>query len=158
MDNKKVKKQKRECGNCTKCCEGHLEGEALGKSFYKGSPCHFLEIGKGCTVYSQRPVNPCQAFMCEWLVNEDLPLWMKPDKTDSIVRKVEVGGIKALKIVEAGKTLRSDVLTHMIIYSMKNSINLIWEVNGGINYFGSNEFVAKMEELNKVIPSDISNI
>ena len=63
------------------------------------------------------------------------------------------------KIIEAGSTLRSDVLTYMIIYAMKNQVNLIWEVDGGTNYFGSNEFIAKMDKMTSSgPPEDLSSL
>ena len=65
---------KRECGTCTKCCEGWLTGEALGHNFYPGKPCHFLAVNKGCTVYAKRPKDPCSSYKCAWLANEDIAL------------------------------------------------------------------------------------
>ena len=61
---------KRSCGSCTKCCEGWLSGEALGHKFYPGKPCHFIAIGKGCSVYAKRPQEPCVSYKCGWISNE----------------------------------------------------------------------------------------
>jgi hypothetical protein len=84
---------------------------------------------------------------------------MKPDKINAIIRWLDIDGCKALKIIEAGSTLRSDVLTYMIIYAMKNQVNLIWEVDGGTNYFGSNEFIAKMDKMTSSgPPEDLSSL
>ena len=153
------KPKRRSCDSCTRCCEGYLIGSVNGKSFFRGNPCHFLEVNKGCTIHSSRPENPCKIFKCEWLVNDDIPYWMKPDKINAIIRWLDIDGCKALKIIEAGSTLRSDVLTYMIIYAMKNQVNLIWEVDGGTNYFGSNEFIAKMDKMTSSgPPEDLSSL
>ena len=59
----------RQCGTCTKCCEGHLVGTINGKEMYPGKPCYLLQIGKGCSDYENRPEEPCKAFNCQWITN-----------------------------------------------------------------------------------------
>ena len=71
------KPKSRSCDGCTRCCEGWLQAEALGKRFFPGQPCHWLSIGKGCTVYEDRPP-VCTSFTCAWLDNHFLPEWFKP--------------------------------------------------------------------------------
>jgi hypothetical protein len=134
---------KRGCGTCTKCCEGWLSGNAHGHSFYRGKPCHFIAIGKGCGIYEQRPKDPCVSYSCAWLTNADLPEWMKPSEINAIVdfRKIDNTDIQYIKIHEAGETLRSDVLSWLLQYALKNQLNLIWTVNGAQNWLGSPEFV-----------------
>ena len=44
-------KKERECGTCTKCCEGWNVFNIQGKSIKPGKPCSFVEEGKGCTIY-----------------------------------------------------------------------------------------------------------
>jgi hypothetical protein len=131
---------KRTCGSCTKCCEGWLTGEALGHSFFPGSPCHFVTIGKGCTVYSKRPQDPCQSYKCNWLTNEDLPEWMKPDEVNAIVDFREADGILYMQVTEAGSVLESRVLSWLIQYALKNKYNFLWRINGGRNWIGDTEF------------------
>lgn len=135
---------KRECGNCTKCCEGYLSGEALGHTFYNGKPCHFVAIGKGCSVYAKRPQNPCIVYKCSWLINEDIPLWMKPSEVNAIIDEREVNGIKYLSVNEAGSILDSRVLSWVIKYALAKQINICWKVNGGSNWIGTPEFDALM--------------
>jgi len=135
----------RKCGNCTKCCEGHLSGEALGHSFYKGKPCHFIAIGKGCTVYEKRPKDPCATYKCGWLYNPDIPEWFKPNEINAIVNMRVINGIEYLSLKEAGQTLRSDVLSWVIQYGLNNKLNIYWEVNGGANYLGSPEFISQIQ-------------
>jgi hypothetical protein len=131
---------KRECGTCTKCCEGWLLGQALGHTFFKGKPCHFVSLDKGCTVYAKRPKDPCITFKCEWLTNTDIPEWFKPNEINAIVRVKEDNGISYLAVIEAGQTLSSKVLSWLIQYALSNQLNFVWQIEGGENWIGSPEF------------------
>lgn len=137
---------KRECGTCTKCCEGHLAGEALGHAFFRGRPCHFLAIGKGCTVYAKRPQEPCVTYKCAWLTDDTLPEWIKPSESNAIIDWRLVDGIKYLNIREAGNVLSSRTLTWAIQYCLKTKSNLFWELEGNSNWYGSPEFVTAIEK------------
>ena len=143
---------KRECGTCTKCCEGWLTGEALGHRFYLGNPCHFIAIGKGCTVYAKRPKDPCVTYKCAWLTDENIPEWMKPSDINAIIDWREKEGIKYLNINEAGAILDSRVLTWAIQYALNNKFNFYWKVDGGEHWFGTPEFDALMS--GQAIPKD----
>lgn len=70
---------KKSCGDCTACCSGALSGEAHGHYFFKGRPCFFL-TGKGCSIYENRPENPCVSFKCGYLSEAFFPEWMRPDQ------------------------------------------------------------------------------
>ncbi len=143
---------KRSCGTCTKCCEGHLGGAVRNIPFYKGNPCHFVTIGKGCTIYAQRPENPCVSYSCLWVKNEDLPEWIKPNEVNAIIsQKYTQNNISFIEVVEAGEKLRSDVLSWLIKYCLSNGYNFSWEVDGGKNYIGSPEF---LQEVSIKIPID----
>jgi hypothetical protein len=131
---------KRECGSCTKCCDGTLTGEALGHKFFKGKPCHYVALGKGCTVYANRPKHPCVEYKCVWLQNPDVPEWMKPNEVNALLNASNLNGIPYINLLESGETLRSDVLTWTIQYAITNNLNLMWEVNGGKHWIGSPEF------------------
>ena len=135
---------KRSCGTCTKCCEGYLQGNALGHSFYRGKPCHFLAIGKGCSVYAKRPVDPCQKYKCAWLIDENIPEWMKPELVNTIVDFREIEGEQYICLTEAGEQISSKVLTWFIHYVLKNKLNFLWHLDGGINYIGNEKFLEIM--------------
>ena len=140
---------KRQCGDCTKCCEGNLSGEALGKTFFRSKPCHFVAIGQGCTVYAQRPKDPCVTYKCEWLTNPDIPEWMKPNLINTIIDKRKTkSGIEYMNVIEAGGKLEARVLSNLILYVLSNRINIAWEVEGGKNWVGSEEFLQDMNEAN----------
>lgn len=140
---------KRECGNCTKCCEGYLSGEAKGKPFFGGRPCHFVNIGKGCSIYKERPLNPCVAYKCAWIKDDRLPEWFKPNAINAIVDFRKIEGIEYIDVVEAGEPLRIDVLSWLIMYAINNSMNLHWTIKNGNHYFGSKEFLDAMNKTNK---------
>lgn len=139
----------RDCSGCTKCCEGFLTGEVLGKSFYKGKPCHFVIINKGCAIYEDRPKNPCMDYECMWKKHDILPMWMKPSEINTVIdERTTESGIYFLNIVEAGEKIDSSVLTWMIEYSLQNNINILWEVDNGKHWVGSEEFCNEMNILN----------
>ncbi len=131
---------KRTCGTCTKCCDGILEGKALGHTFYKGKPCHFVAIGKGCTVYAKRPKDPCITYKCSWLVNEDIPEWMKPNDIDAIIDIRQLDQYQYISLKEAGSPMQARVLSWFFQYVLTKGLNAVWEVNGGLNWVGSPEF------------------
>lgn len=139
---------KRQCGDCTKCCEGYLSGQANGKSFYNGKPCHFLAIGKGCTIYSTRPKEPCQVYKCAWLMDEEIPEWIKPSEVNAIIDYMGIDGIPYIRVTEAGETLRSDVLSWLIQYVVNTGKNICYQVKGGFNWIGSPEFLDAMRKQN----------
>lgn len=145
---------KRECGSCTKCCEGTLAGEALGYKFYTGKPCHYVAIGKGCTVYANRPKDPCVEYKCVWIQNAEIPEWMKPNEINAILNPAFINEIPYIALLEAGQPLRADVLSWTIQYAISNKLNFLWEVNGGRNWLGSPEFIQAMS--NQESPTDKS--
>lgn len=136
----------RACGDCTKCCEGYLSGEALGKKFHAGKPCHFVAIGKGCSVYAKRPADPCILFECSWLVNKDIPEWFKPNSINAIVKETRLNNFTYLEIIEAGEVLQSKVLSWFIQYAVSNQLNVVWQIEGGKNWLGSPEFCNAISE------------
>lgn len=138
---------KRKCGTCTKCCEGYLVGEIKGKAFFKGSPCHFLEINKGCTIYPERPQHPCASYKCAWLIDESFPMWFKPNEINTIIDYRIIDNIEYINVIEAGSRLDSNVLSWLIIYAQKNNMNIRWTADSGPYWIGTKEFCEAMEKL-----------
>ena len=136
---------KRECGTCTKCCEGWLTGNILGNSMYPGKPCHFIATGVGCTIYAKRPKDPCVTFRCNWLDSPDIPEWMKPDQINAIIKNSIINEIPFVSVIEAGEVLQSRVLSWLIQYAIKNQLNFSWQINGSLNWIGSPDFHQAME-------------
>src|SRR3989442_13418110 len=71
---------RRQCGTCTACCDGWVAGNIRGHEMKPGQPCHFR--GEGCcTIYAQRPVEPCRNFVCGWLMPDSpFPEEFRPDR------------------------------------------------------------------------------
>ena len=139
----------RECGNCHKCCDGWLKGNVNGKSFYPGKPCHFVLSRKGCTIYENRPDNPCKSYVCEWLVNDDFPEWFKPELSNVLINKRNVSGHNFYCLKECGIKIDSAALNWFIQYALTNNYNIVYEVDGGKNFIGCPEFV---EAYRKTLP------
>ena len=115
----------RSCGSCTKCCDGWLSGTVNGFDFGfindKRVPCNFVEECSGCTIYENRPKNPCKKYNCEWLTNKDIPENFKPSISNVIITK---RGYKYYEIVRAGETYNKDVKEWFIEYAKKNNFRL----------------------------------
>jgi uncharacterized cysteine cluster protein YcgN (CxxCxxCC family) len=141
MDKNLLLINERSCDACTKCCDGWLSGNAHGHDFYSGKPCHFVATGKGCSIYNDRPKEPCQTFKCAWLLSKEIPEWMKPDKVNAIISVRNIKNFQYLSVKEAGEKLRVEVLSWLVSYVLQNNMNLHYEINGGSNYLGSNEFI-----------------
>jgi len=136
---------KRECGNCTRCCEGWISGEVKGKKFFNGSPCHYVNINKGCTIYNDRP-KMCHNFNCEWLINSDIPEYLKPEKSKVLIKPTSEKNIFYWNVVECGQKIDSVYLNWIIQHCINNKINLKYEVNGGHYYLGDTDFMQKISE------------
>jgi hypothetical protein len=144
----------RDCGTCKKCCEGWLYGEAYGLPFFPNHPCHYLDTDPnkcgGCTIYEKRPAI-CIDFQCLWKQDQQVPLWMKPDKSGVILyhRSYEdVEGdykepgwtIHWISMVECGQQVDSTVLNWVIQQARFNEFNLHYTVKRQDYYLGSPEF------------------
>lgn len=130
----------RECNGCTACCEGWLHGQSHGQYFQPGRPCHF-KCETGCSIYENRPEQPCKTYSCEWLKNKDIPEWMKPNLSRVIITKRKYDGGEYLEVHEMGKKIDSTVLNWLFVYHYTTDIPLRVQVNGGWNNFGPSEFL-----------------
>lgn len=131
----------RSCDGCTKCCEGWLTGEAHGYHFWPGRKCHFC-AANGCSIYETRPVDPCVNFRCAWLADPKIPEWMKPSECDAIIVSRKMNGFDYIDITEAGGRLDSRILSWFVIACAGGQLgNLSWQVDGGRNWIGSEEFI-----------------
>lgn len=131
----------RNCGSCTKCCDGWLIGEANGHKFYPGRKCFFVGENS-CSIYEQRPDNPCKSYKCMWLTNKDsVPEWMKPDRVNAILTLRKFQGKDYIELAEAGEHLRSEVLSWAIQYALNNDMYINYMINGSWNRIGSVEFL-----------------
>jgi hypothetical protein len=123
----------RTCDGCTKCCQGHLTGVAHGHNFQPGTPCFF--VGKsGCSIYQDRPADPCKTFKCDWLKYDYLPMWMRPDLCNVIVTRRIENDEEWLYLTEAGHKMDSSVLSWIMLWAVNNKINIRYQVDGGWNW------------------------
>jgi len=128
---------KKECGTCTRCCDGTISGDVKGHLMYTGKPCFFLEIGGTCTDYENRPLHPCKVYKCLWLEFEDVPDYIKPENANAIIDIDIYKGKKYLRLTRSNNDYPSDVLTYAINYAKYNNLPFIWNDNlGAINYLG----------------------
>lgn len=76
-------KRVRSCGECTACCWSlRIDAEDLQKEPF--CKCEHVEDGKGCGIYSTRPL-PCREFICSWINEPDkLAEEDRPDKSGVI--------------------------------------------------------------------------
>jgi hypothetical protein len=139
----------RQCGECTKCCEGWLKGDVKEHSMYPGKPCFFLQIGigepTGCSDYENRPDNPCKSYNCLWILDQDIPDEFKPEKTGVILDIVDINGFNVLRIVPAPDDPSLEMLLWILQYSyLHGGLNMVWSFKDNDNIFGSTEFVEMM--------------
>ena len=75
----------RNCQPCTACCEGWLDIENPVANAHLGKACTHCK-SQGCSIYEDRPQDPCQSFHCAWRQEGSLlPHHMRPDLAGAIV-------------------------------------------------------------------------
>ena len=139
----------RDCGTCTKCCEGWLEATVLGQEIRQGSPCKFIVDNK-CSIYQERPTDPCRTYRCEWLKTETFPEWFQPSLANIIITKrvPEDTTLTYYEVAECGTKIDSTVLNWLILWAVREQVNLIYSVGGENHCLGNerfyNEIVSRM--------------
>ena len=146
----------RSCGDCTACCEGYLPGQAGVHSFYPGRKCFYLSDGVGCSIYKDRPEDPCKLYKCEWLNdNKNIPEWLKPNLSKVIITKRIIGNMEYFDMIEAGQKMDSNILSWFFFKYIDGTFpNICYKISGGSNYFGSKDFIERMNTKNLIEPSD----
>jgi len=134
----------RKCGNCTACCDGRLALDIHGKQ-YVGRPCHYLAENRGCTIYKNRPHNPCKTFECGWLKDKTFkyPEWLKPDECGFILmdwKKTKNNIPYIIAIANKDKEFKTDAVFWLMDYCNSNDLNIEFILQGAKYYFGSKEF------------------
>ena len=129
----------RTCDGCSECCKGWLRGHAMGHDFYPGKKCYYLQ--KTCSIYENRPIDPCQSYKCHWLATDDLPMWMRPDLSNALVTQRNNNGHSWLEVLECGSKMDSEVLSWLVIWALNQGKNLKYQINGGWSKIGSKEFL-----------------
>lgn len=131
----------RSCGSCTKCCEGYTSGGVYGIKFGNGIPCHFVEIGLGCTIYEDRPRHPCQIYKCHWITNIDIPEHFKPEISHIMATR---RGQKFFVLTNVGPNPNSEVIDWYKAYCDQNGFSMAYRQDNRDLFYGDPEFCAKM--------------
>jgi hypothetical protein len=144
----------RSCEGCTKCCSGALSATIEIQSrltvheLKPGNPCVFVQIGKGCGVYDERPEVPCKTFRCQYLVDESVPEEMKPSKSNVILTIEEVlPNVEYIIAHEAGGSLEGENLKWVSSLYDNYAVNATWKDDGRWHFKGDTIFTAKMMQL-----------
>jgi hypothetical protein len=136
----------RNCGECTACCDGWLQIEVRGHQVRPGQPCPFQANG-GCSIYDQRPQDPCRAFVCGWLVaSSPLPDWMRPDRSGMIMLAANSHwqGLPVDVIVAVGRGPTQEALDWLIRFSVSNRRCLVYQLDDEWFAFGPSAFQAEV--------------
>lgn len=131
------------CGTCTKCCDGWLMANIKGHSMYPGKPCYFVEIGKGCTIYEDRPENPCKNFSCAWLDIEEMPDEFKPENSNTIMH----WNSRYWAISKAPNEPTPEFLSWAIDYVKSKNQNMLWYIDNKGYWHGDEQFCKDMEKM-----------
>jgi hypothetical protein len=109
---------------------------------HQGKPCFFLE--KSCSIYANRPQDPCRDYSCAWVEEDIFPMWMKPNISNLIItKKIPIEGehLAYYEATEAGSKMDSSVLNWLIHWAMGNSINLVYQIDGKQHIMGKPDFM-----------------
>jgi hypothetical protein len=134
-------KSERTCADCTKCCEGWLPANILGEEMFPGKPCQFVAPDVGCTIYKDRPKEPCKTFECSWRATDYVPLEFSPKNTGQIVAVQKLEEIDYLAMAFAGKEVEPDFLSWFVTFAVGRQLNIEWSINGQLYALGSPAFM-----------------
>jgi hypothetical protein len=132
----------RACGDCARCCEGWLSGNVYGHSFEPGRPCFFLE--KTCSIYAERPLDPCKTYRCAWLSEEVFPMWMKPSLSNLLIsnRTDEASSASYYIVDVTGEQHDPRALAWLERWAAETGSNVEYRLGGEIRRSGSPAFTA----------------
>jgi hypothetical protein len=138
----------RSCGGCTACCDGWLKIEVRGTAVAPGRPCPF-RADHGCSIYAERPIDPCRKFICGWLVGSSpLPDWMRPDRSDMIMLAANFSwrGLPVDVIVPVGEQPKRKALDWLMQFSAANRRLLLYQIKDEWFAFGPKAFQDEISE------------
>jgi hypothetical protein len=142
---------KRECGTCTKCCEGWLTANIRGHNMFPGKPCFFVEIGKGCKDYKNRPDEPCKSFECGWITIDEMPEEFKPEQSGVILVFKNNNNNPYMVITKAPNNPTSSFLSWAINFAMSKKLNILWYIDDKSWWIGNADFSNQMDMEHRVV-------
>ena len=145
----------RNCDGCTVCCDGWLAGKANEHYFYPGQKCYHVS-DNGCTIYEDRPEIPCKTFKCGWLLDKEIPEWMKPSIIQAVIISAKDSTFKiqretvSLKVFSWLKRLYRQGK----IKTTQSEEEFLLEINQAIIKYGKYLMLLDIEELNNETPKN----
>jgi len=134
----------RSCGTCTACCDGWLKGTVRGHEMKPGVPCHFRGAGC-CTIYEERPANPCRSFFCAWrLEGNPFPESFRPDRLGVIIVARQWRDRQGYELISAGRDPDENLLDWMREFSTATGSPFLYSIDGYYRAFGVPEFQEDM--------------
>jgi SEC-C motif len=135
----------RECGACTACCDGWVEGTIYGHDMKPGTPCHWRGNG-GCTIYERRPQEPCRRFICGWLAPASpFPESFRPDRLGVMIVPTRWRDGPAFILKSAPRDADEELLGWMREFSVRSGAPFFYEQRGERYGFGPQEFQREMQ-------------
>ncbi len=132
----------KECGECHKCCEGWVGGDAFGVPFHPHRPCAFHQ-GK-CLVYSFRP-DVCKKFFCAWAQGL-FPDWMRPDLTNVLISIGDWSKGQYLKIILCDQPMPQNVEEEIKKFINLHKTPCMVHDNGKTDLYGQPEFIKEFTQ------------
>lgn len=139
-------KNNKECGTCTKCCEGWTIANIEGRPVTPGNPCYFLEQNVGCKIYDNRPYFPCQKFSCAWLALKDIPDQWKPENCGVIMTNLDVHGEPYVVFINAPLNPSKEMIEWAEEYFAKKKMNFLYVDKRGVHPIGNKNFIRLIRE------------
>lgn len=137
---------RRQCGGCTACCDGWVQGVVEGHEMKPGVPCHFRGE-RCCTIYERRPKHPCRDFACGWLLpGSPFPESFRPDRLGVMIIPMRWRGNEAYMLRSAGRDPDAALIAWMEELSLRTRRPFFYERAGERFGFGPPEFQQEMSE------------
>jgi len=128
----------KECGTCTKCCEGWLSAKIHDQVLLPNNPCKYIK-NNSCSIYDNRPIKPCRTFNCLW-ISKNLPEEFKPSVSGVISIQNIIEKQSYIFLVNAPK-YPSKELVNWFKINYKNNNLLYFSKEDELMVFGEPNFI-----------------
>jgi hypothetical protein len=107
-----------------------------------GNPCTFVQEGIGCSIYKDRPKDPCKLFECSWKASDFVPIEFSPKATGQIISTQITEGIPYMLMSYAGKDVTAEMLSWFVTFVIGRQLNAEWSVDDQVHAIGSPDFIS----------------